>query len=210
MNSQTSTFATVCPIDGLVNPAIDITLGAGLGGMRPNIVVMGFYNLGELRQTQPYMGVPSPQPSRPVSRAAKYPLSKQTVRTTPKRQQTDNVKLSGLLPTDAMRPESAIGIQNYVTIVEDLVLRLQINVALAKGFHELEVPAPKPTKKQRALRLIGLNDDDDEEPSMFPFVTHILLFLRLPISIYLTMRATISFIANVHCLPLQINFTDSA
>jgi potassium/chloride transporter 9 len=31
--------------------ARNLVLGAGLGGMRPNIVVMGFYNLPELRQT---------------------------------------------------------------------------------------------------------------------------------------------------------------
>lgn len=64
-----------------------------------------------------------------------------------------------------MKPENAIGIQSYVTIVEDLVLRLQINVALAKGFHELEVPTPKPTKGQQLLSTLRLADFEEDEPT---------------------------------------------
>ncbi|KAF2793841.1 hypothetical protein K505DRAFT_361620 [Melanomma pulvis-pyrius CBS 109.77] len=141
----------------------NIVLGAGLGGMRPNIVVMGFYNLGELRESKPLVDIPSPQPSRPSSKAANHPVSTRAVHAAAKRRQTD--KLSGILPTDAMRPENAIGIRNYCTILEDLVLRLQINVALAKGFQELEVPSPKPNKRQRVLGMLGLGEDEEEEPT---------------------------------------------
>jgi len=153
-----------------ISPAVEwgtrnIVLGAGLGGMRPNIVVMGFYNLGELRQSKPRFDIPSPQPSRPPSRAANHPISRKAVQAAAKRREADQVKLSGMLPTDTMRPENAIGIQSYVTILEDLLLRLQINVALAKGFQDLDIPTPKPTKKQRMLNLIGLANTEEEEPT---------------------------------------------
>jgi potassium/chloride transporter 9 len=153
-----------------ISPAVEwgtrnIVLGAGLGGMRPNIVVMGFYNLGELRQSKPQFEIPSPQPSRPSSRAANYPISRKAIQAAAKRRQADQLKLSGMLPTDTMKPENAIGIQSYVTILEDLLLRLQINVALAKGFQDLDIPTPKPTKKQRMLNLIGLAETEDEEPT---------------------------------------------
>lgn len=150
-----------------ISPAVEwgarnIVLGAGLGGMRPNIVVMGFYNLGELRDSKPLIDIPSPQPSRPTSKAAHHPISRKAIQAAAKRRQTDT--LSGILPTDAMRPETAIGIQNYVTILEDLIMRLQINVAIAKGFQELEVPSSKPTTKQKMMKLFGLRDTE-EEPS---------------------------------------------
>ncbi|KAL5393651.1 hypothetical protein PMIN02_005697 [Paraphaeosphaeria minitans] len=143
--------------------ARNIVLSAGLGDMRPNVVVMGFYNLGELRQSKPLIDIPSPQPSRPVSKATNHPLSRQAIQSLARRKRTPD-KLSGILPTDAMKPENAIGIQSYVTIVEDLVLRLQINVALAKGFHELEVPALRPTKSQQLLSTLRLADLEKDEP----------------------------------------------
>ena len=51
-----------------ISPAVEwgarnIVLSTGLGGMRPNIIVMGFYNLNELRESKPLIDVPSPQPS---------------------------------------------------------------------------------------------------------------------------------------------------
>ena len=149
-----------------ISPAVEwgarnLVLGAGLGGMRPNVVVMGFYNLPELRQTQPFNHIPSPQPSRPSSKATNHPVSRKAIRAAAKRRQTG--KTQGLLPTDAMRPEDAIGIKSYVTVIEDLVLRLQTNVAVAKGFQELEIPSPSPTKRQRALNLVGLGHFEIEE-----------------------------------------------
>ncbi|KAL1595774.1 glutamine--fructose-6-phosphate transaminase (isomerizing) [Paraconiothyrium brasiliense] len=144
--------------------ARNLVLSAGLGGMRPNVVVMGFYNLSELRQSKPLIDIPSPQPSRPVSKAANHPLSRQAIQALARRKETTD-GLSKILPTDAMKPENSIEIQNYVTIVEDLVLRLQINVALAKGFQELEVPTPKPTKGQQLLSTLRLANDEEAEPT---------------------------------------------
>jgi potassium/chloride transporter 9 len=157
--------------------ARNLVLGAGLGGMRPNVVVMGFYNLSELRQNQPFNHIPSPQPSRPSSKATNHSISRKATQAAAKRRQagkaqmmsadtqrqTDNAR--GDLPTDAMRPEDAIGIKSYVTVVEDLVLRLQANFAVAKGFQELEVPSTKPTRKQKAFSMMGLSDIESQEPA---------------------------------------------
>lgn len=62
-----------------------------------------------------------------------------------------------------MRPENAIGIQNYVTIIEDLVLQLQVNVALAKGFQDLEVPKPRPAGVRQLLQTLGLSMKEEND-----------------------------------------------
>ncbi|KAI4663821.1 uncharacterized protein J4E78_004240 [Alternaria triticimaculans] len=151
-----------------ISPAVEwgarnLVLGAGLGGMRPNIVVMGFYNLPEMRQAQPSIGIPSPQPSRPSSKATNHPISRKAIQAAARRRVTGNTH--SMLPTDAMKPENAIAIRSYVTVIEDLILRLQANVAIGKGFQELEVPPTKPTVKEKAFSFIGLNDIDIEDSS---------------------------------------------
>jgi potassium/chloride transporter 9 len=151
-----------------ISPAVEwgarnLVLSAGLGGMRPNIVVMGSYNLTELRDSHPGMGIPSPQPSRPTSKSTNHSISRQTIQAAARRKQFD--KLSGMLPTDTIRPEGSVGIQSYVTIIEDLVLRLQMNVAIAKGFNEMELPPARPPIMKRALGQWGLADVEVDEPT---------------------------------------------
>ena len=151
-----------------ISPAVEwgarnLVLSAGLGGMRPNIVVMGSYNLTELRDTQPSLGIPSPQPSRPTSKSTNHSISRKAITVAARRKQSD--KLSEMLPTDTIRPEGSVGIQSYVTTIEDLVLRLQMNVAIAKGFKELEVPPARPPMMKRALGQWGLADVEIDEPS---------------------------------------------
>ncbi|KAL6709741.1 hypothetical protein ACN47E_001170 [Coniothyrium glycines] len=141
--------------------ARNLVLGAGLGGMRPNIVMMGFYNLPELRETRPAFDIPSPQPSRPTSKNVDRPVSRKAIQATARRKVIGNTLTS--LPTDAIRPEDAIGIRSYVTVIEDLVLRVQANVAIGKGFKDLEVPAAKPTLKQRAFQAWDFADIDTNE-----------------------------------------------
>ena len=148
-----------------ISPAIEwgarnIVLSAGIGGMRPNIVVMGFYNLDELRKTEPLINVPTPQPSRPVTPRT---LTYSNVQDAMKHRRTKSTddKLRGNLPTDHDRTESAVGIQSYVTVLEDLLLRLRINVAIAKGFENLEIPLPKPTQFERARNMIGLKQNEE-------------------------------------------------
>jgi potassium/chloride transporter 9 len=149
-----------------ISPAVEwgarnIVLGAGLGGMRPNIVVMGFFNLNDLRKSQPLIDIPSPQPSRPPSVRS---VRQDTLSPTKKRKaQSDLDRLKGKLPTDLNRPEGAISAQSYMTVLEDLLLRLQINVAIGKGFQELEIPAPRPSRTDRALAWMGLKEMEEEE-----------------------------------------------
>lgn len=151
-----------------VSPAIEwgarnLVLNAGLGGMRPNIVVMGSYNLTELRDSDPSLGIPSPQPSRPTSKATNNMIPRQAIQAAARRKTTDNI--NGMLPTDTIKPEGSVGIQSYVTTIEDLVLRLQMNVAIAKGFKDLELPAPQAPMMKRALGQWGLADIEVEEPT---------------------------------------------
>ena len=129
--------------------------------MRPNIVVLGSYNLTELRDSNPSLGIPSPQPSRPTSKSTNNTISRQAVHAAARRKQSNN--FGAMLPTDTIRPEGSVGIQSYVTTIEDLVLRLQMNVAIAKGFQDLELPSPREPMMKRALGQWGLADIEANE-----------------------------------------------
>ena len=109
--------------------ARNIVLSAGLGGMRPNIAVLGFYNMEEHRRSAPLIDLHGNTAAPSIS--SKAPSTKGG---------SIKVQLQGQLPTDSCRPEKAINVQSYVNILEDLLLSLQINVAVAKGFNDLELP----------------------------------------------------------------------
>jgi potassium/chloride transporter 9 len=159
--SKIKAFINIAISPGVEWGARNIVLGAGLGGMRPNIVVLGFFNLNDLRKSQPLIDIPSPQPSRPSSVRSVRP---ETLSPTKKRKaQRDLDRLKGRLPTDLNRPEGAISAQSYMTVLEDLLLRLQINVAIGKGFQELEIPAPRPSRTDWMLACMGLKEAEEEE-----------------------------------------------
>ncbi|TID27373.1 cation chloride cotransporter-like protein [Venturia nashicola] len=164
--SKIKAFINISISPGVEWGARNVVLGAGLGGMRPNIVVMGFFNLNDLRHSQPLVDIPTPQPSRPASvrsvemKTSKDPKSQKT-KDPKKRVQKDLETLKGRLPTDINRPEGAIGACSYMTVLEDMVLRLQINVAIGKGFQDLELPSPKPTKAEKALSWLGWKEIDE-------------------------------------------------
>lgn len=130
-------------INVAISPSIEwgarnIVLSAGLGGMRPNIVVMGFYNLEQFRQEQPLVDVPSPPPER---KARKHDKPDGGVRK--RRRSVATRQLEGALPTDGCYIEKRTDVQGYVMVLEDMLLKLQINVAVATGFNDLELPNPK-------------------------------------------------------------------
>lgn len=114
----------------------NLILSAGLGGMRPNIAVLGFYNMDELRRTQPLASVPLP-PLSPTSYKAKTPVSKAASR---RRGDTSARLLEGFLPTDVIRTEGMMSATDYMTILEDLTLRYKLNVAVGVGCEQLEMP----------------------------------------------------------------------
>ena len=124
-----------------ISPAIEwgarnVVLGAGLGGLTPNIVIFGIYNLNEYRNNLPLIAVPAPQNS----------MLKRNVACTKDPQIDSNAarnigNIHGDLPTDTCRTEGGVSPREYVTILEDMLLRLQINVAIAKGFEDMEFPS---------------------------------------------------------------------
>ena len=135
--------------------ARNVVLSAGLGGMRPNIAVLGFYNIAEYRKSQPLIDVPS------MSVSSSKPGSKPCLKGG-----SVKVQLPGQLPTDSCRPEKAVGPQSYVNILEDLLLSLQINVAVAKGFKELELPHIGQKSGKKFIDLWPIREYPQKPPSL--------------------------------------------
>ncbi|KAL3428290.1 amino acid permease [Phlyctema vagabunda] len=139
--SKIKAFVNIAISPGVEWGTRNIVLSAGLGGMRPNIAVLGFYNLDELRNSQPLVDVPvMPSPPSKATSTSAGNIRSQHPRTKSRRGSKD-VKMDGLLPTDACKTEGMMSVMSYVTILEDLLFRLQINVAIAKGFRDLEFPS---------------------------------------------------------------------
>ncbi|EPS43057.1 hypothetical protein H072_2872 [Dactylellina haptotyla CBS 200.50] len=122
-----------------ISPAIEwgmrnIVLSAGLGGMRPNIAIMGMYNLDEYRKRRPLIDIPVPD-------------------IVTKDDMDDTNETRGQLPTDACRTEQSIPVTSWVNMLEDMLMSLQINVALAKGFKHLQIPKPGEQPKKKYIDL---------------------------------------------------------
>jgi solute carrier family 12 (potassium/chloride transporters), member 9 len=115
----------------------NLILSAGLGGMRPNIAVLGFYNMDDLRTSQPLVRIPS-APMSPTKGKFEQKMEDRVVRR--RRGDTSAQILDGILPTDAIRTEERLSPTSYLTILEDLALRHRLNVAIGKGFQALETP----------------------------------------------------------------------
>lgn len=110
-----------------VSPAAEwgirnIVLNSGLGGMRPNIVV-----IDQFRQDQSLV--------ENLSLASKR-------RNSSKSRRRASVISSDDSPDNFVPAGKAMSCQSYVTILEDLLFKLRINVAVAKGFENLELPDP--------------------------------------------------------------------
>lgn len=128
-----------------ISPSIEwgsrnIVLSAGLGGMRPNIVVFGIYNLQQFRSEQPLVDVPSPPPERKHDK-------------TLRKRKRSRSQLKGELPTDMCYVEKRTDVQSYVMVLEDMILKLQTNVAIAAGFGELELPNPREGNTKKYIDL---------------------------------------------------------
>lgn len=107
----------------------NIVLNSGLGGMRPNIVV-----IDQFRQGQSLVENLSLRSNR---------------RDSSKSRRRSSVLGSNDAPGECDQASKAMNFQSYVTILEDLLFKLRINVAVAKGFEDLELPDPngRHTKK---------------------------------------------------------------
>lgn len=117
----------------------NLVLSAGLGGMRPNIAIMGFYNMDDLRKSKPSVLIPE-VPASPAAKMRRRPRQADRVPSKRRRGDTSARLLEGALPTDAIRKEGMISPTDYMVILEDLALRYRLNVAVALGFDKLETP----------------------------------------------------------------------
>lgn len=96
----------------------NVVLNSGLGGMRPNIVVIDqFHRHGKSLSALPESGVEEETSLTMRSRNSGPRL-------------------------EAVDKKYPMSMQSYVTVLEDLLFKLRINVAIARGFEELELPSP--------------------------------------------------------------------
>ncbi|KAJ9088652.1 hypothetical protein DSO57_1020983 [Entomophthora muscae] len=114
--------------------ARNLLLGSGLGGMTPNILVLGAFNLRHYR-----MGCVTRLDSDSDSSFDARPS------TSPRQPEHPLNNLLGPLPTDAMKSELPISVSNYVGIIEDALL-LGKAVAVAFDFNQTPLPPCLPGK----------------------------------------------------------------
>jgi solute carrier family 12 (potassium/chloride transporters), member 9 len=115
----------------------NLILNAGLGGLHPNLIVMGFFSLDDWRELHPA--------SRYTTEHNKQ-LRKGSSHTHPHH----TVHMD--LPTDDIRAERPIAITTWVNIVEDILLGLNMNIAIGKGMDQLELPIMKKKRSCFAKR----------------------------------------------------------
>ncbi|OAT05457.1 cation chloride cotransporter [Blastomyces gilchristii SLH14081] len=104
----------------------NIALTSGLGGMRPNIVIIDEFRKNQLVAETPFA-------SRLRRRSS---ISKPTDPLNGN--ETLGASISG---TESCKADYKMSVQSYLTVLEDLLFKLRINVAIAKGFDKLELPA---------------------------------------------------------------------
>lgn len=118
----------------------NLILSAGLGGMRPNVAVVGFYNMEDLRRSNPRFRIPD-VPTSPEMKMRNPPPKAEMKKPVNRRRRDTSARLiEGFLPTDVIKTEGMMNPTEYMTILEDLALRHRMNVAVGYGFDRLETP----------------------------------------------------------------------
>ncbi|KAL4873241.1 hypothetical protein BDV12DRAFT_160661 [Aspergillus spectabilis] len=121
-NSKVKAFVNIA-----VSPAVEwgvrnVVLNSGLGGMRPNIVIIDQFREGRSLAEQL-------QHNKHQSHRAQPDIPK-----------TESLNMSA-------------SCQTYVTVLEDLLFQLRINVAVAKGFEDLKLPGHNGTRSKKYIDL---------------------------------------------------------
>jgi potassium/chloride transporter 9 len=116
----------------------NLILNAGLGGLYPNLIVLGFFSLDDWRNLHP---------------ASRHTAdhNKQLKRSTSHPHHTVEMDL----PTDDIRAERPIAITTWVNILEDILLGLNMNIAIGKGMDEMELPIMKKKRTWFSSREYG-------------------------------------------------------
>jgi solute carrier family 12 (potassium/chloride transporters), member 9 len=138
-------------IDIAISPSLEwgsrnLLMNAGLGGMRPNIVVMGMYNLELFKLHRPLIDIPT---SSGISTSSTPPR----LGSITSRHDSEMERMRMVLPTDTNRQERDIAPAMWVRILEDLLRGLRINVAIAKGFNGLHLPDSKTKREKKFIDL---------------------------------------------------------
>lgn len=135
--SKIKAFLQLSMSPSLVWGIRSLILSSGLGGMRPNIAVLGFYNMNDLRKSKP--GVAMPRMSCPSTLRTRRPAKAEGK--APRHRLDPSARLlAGALPTDETRTEGMMSPTDYMIVLEDLALKYRLNVAVAHGFDSLETP----------------------------------------------------------------------
>ncbi|KAF9572990.1 hypothetical protein EC968_009118 [Mortierella alpina] len=134
-------FVNLSIADNVRIGARNLLIGTGLGGMRPNIVVLGSFNLDRYFRDKHELQQEGQAQMYPLSPMALHQTSFPTPRHmgSPRFQHHTALDMPLSLPIDNMRVETPIKITEYVSIIED-VLSLNKAVAIGCGFDRLELP----------------------------------------------------------------------
>ncbi|GMM57760.1 Vhc1 protein [Maudiozyma humilis] len=122
--SKIKAFVQVATGPSLLWGIRNVYLGSGLGGMKPNISVIGFFDLQSYRNNYSQREIPQLTASEDVTKQAVCV----------------NIPEGSLpLPTDMFKNECKVKINQWVEVIEDLSL-MQSNIAVARGFRALNIP----------------------------------------------------------------------
>ncbi|KEI36553.1 uncharacterized protein L969DRAFT_100231 [Mixia osmundae IAM 14324] len=125
--------------------AQNLMLSAGIGGMRPNIVIVGFPERAAWRRK-------ARQRQDVDVRSHSSAASDITVRPA---DDDSHIDVLGSLPTDANRAETPISATNYVGILED-VIALECALGIAYNFPSLDAPTKSEKISHGERRYIDL------------------------------------------------------